>query len=52
MFESFEVKTDLNQGDALSLMLLNLTLEKTVSEMQKDLTSGITITRRIKFEPK
>lgn len=40
--KAFEVKTGLKQGDALSPMLFNLALEKTIREMQKEPT-GITI---------
>jgi hypothetical protein len=43
--EAFEVNTGLKQGDALSPMLFNLVLEKTIREIQKDPT-GITIGER------
>lgn len=43
--EAFEVNTGLKQGDALSPMLFNLALEKTIREMQKEST-GITIGER------
>lgn len=35
MSESFEVKTGLEQGDVLSLVLFNSTLGKTIRETQK-----------------
>ena len=45
MSEAFEVNTGLKQGDALSPMLFNLALEKTIREIQKEPT-GITIGER------
>jgi sorting nexin-29 len=43
--KAFEVNTGLKQGDALSPMLFNLSLKKTIREMQKE-TTGITIGER------
>ena len=43
--EAFEVNSGLKQGDALSPLLFNLALEKTIREMQKEPT-GITIGER------
>lgn len=45
MSEAFVVKMGLEQGDALSPMLFNLALEKTIREMQKKST-GLTIGKR------
>lgn len=42
MSEASEVKRGLKPGDALSPMLFNLALEKTVREMQKG-SKGITV---------
>jgi len=43
--EAFEVNTDLKQVDALSPIVFNLALEKTIREMQKEPT-GITMGER------